>query len=101
MIPRNIDTILNFRESEYTSYDSSEDDNDPEFTYVVIKMSGKKNVPNGLAKTSRIYHGNEFSLSLGVTGNTNFSISDAHNIDVGRGNSATTQFDCSIVESDH
>lgn len=89
-------------ESESTSSDSSEDDDDDsEFTYMVKKRSGKENIPKGTPNTSRIYHGNDSSESFGATGNHNFDISGADNIDVGRGNSITTQFDSSTVESDH
>lgn len=90
-------------ESESTSSDSSEDDDDDdsEFTYMVKKRSGKENIPKGTPNTSRIYHGNDSSESFGATGNHNFDISGADNIDVGRGNSITTQFDSSTVELDH
>lgn len=54
-----------------------------------------------MPNTSRIYHGNDSSESFGVTGNNNFGISCADTIDVSRGNSVTTQFDSSTVESDH
>lgn len=90
-------------ESESTSSDSSEDDDDDdsEFTYMVKKRSGKENIPKGTPNTSRIYHGNDSSESFGATGNHNFDISGADNIDVCRGNSITTQFDSSTVELDH
>lgn len=51
-----------------------------------------------MPNTSRIYRGNDSSESFGVKGNNNFGISGDY---VGRGNSETTHFDSSTVESDH
>lgn len=59
-------------------------------------MSGK--VSKGVPYTSHIYHSNDSGESFGVTGSNNFGISCD---DIGRGNSLTTHFDSSTVESEH
>ena len=75
--------------------ESSSNDDDDELTYmpVVSKKSGKENIPKGMPNTSSINHVNDLIESSGVSG-----INDT---DISRGNSSTTQFDPSTVESDH